>query len=173
MRKFILLFITITHCALSFGQVESMSYEDANPGALHVYINTASDSAYLRSFIGDFDKSDIVRIKEFLNSSFVAENRNSPNTLGQHNWLLLDSLDKVLGDRRYICYLTTGDTTEIKYGTVLENEVTRPLILLVDQNHGFPCQMAVSWYATALEERIRKAEEELKKQTMPNTSHEK
>ena len=141
MKYLFLLFIFATLATSALAQERAMTYAEANPGILTVTLDLRSDSAHLRSYIGEFTPEEAARLKAFVNSSFVRENRFSKEKYGHHNRLLMDSLTNVLDRPIETCTFTAGSVQVCTFNTPLENEVIKPLIVLVKQNHHV-CQMA-------------------------------
>lgn len=119
-----------------------MSYEEAHPGILKVFIDVSSDTAHLKSFIGEFDENDIATLRTFLNRPDVLELGKRSGHPTNETWLQIDSLFSNLLDKGIDpCKLTCSDTSHALFHSVLENEVIRPLILLVNKNYDV-CQMS-------------------------------
>lgn len=122
-------------------QNKPMTYAEANPGVLHVYIDVSSDTAHLKSLIGKFSKNDVEKLKAFLKSAEALELQNQPaDLLGGRVHQVEEMLSKTLNRKTDPCRMMASDTSYAIFNSPIENEVIRPLILWVKKNY-YMCQM--------------------------------
>ena len=138
MNKLLLFLLLPT---LSFGQKQATTYAAANPGVLSVMIDLSSDTAHLYSLIGTFDNNDVSKLKTFLNSREALDlQRHSGGADGHTAAQVENLLHKVLNRTINPCRIVASDTSYAVFNSPLENEVIRPLILLVKKSYPM-CQM--------------------------------
>jgi hypothetical protein len=135
----LLLFLLLP--TLTFAQKQDMTYAEANPGVLSVFIDVSSDTAHLKSLIGEFDKNEISKLKNFLNSFETLILQNHSWDSYENTATLVDSLLlKLLNRKIDPCKIIASDTSYAVFNSPLENEVIRPLILWVERYY-YTCQM--------------------------------
>jgi len=99
-------------------------------------VDMRSDKQFLASFIGPVTKQKVKKLRTFLNSDFVKQNRNPAE--GKTNWVILDALEKIV--RIDECKSATFRPNDSDFKTALDIEITKPLLQLMRENSGI-CAM--------------------------------
>ena len=66
--KILFFYFSLICSVAAVAQNTPHSYAEANPGILHVILDVSSDSAHLKSLIGEFTAEDVLQLKAFFNN---------------------------------------------------------------------------------------------------------
>jgi hypothetical protein len=128
---------------LIFGQRQGMSYEEANPGVPKVYLDLRNDSTHLRSLIGKYDSSDLLKLKTFFKNPSSLKCGDIWKDSSKINFSdAEDILSNLLGRKINLCYIVASHTAYAVSSSVLGYEIIRSLISWA-KDCNFLCQMEV------------------------------
>jgi hypothetical protein len=96
-------------------------------------VDMRSDKQFLASFIGPVTKQKVKKLRTFLNSDFVKQNRSIQGK-EKTNWVILDALEKIM--RIDECKAATFRPNDSDFKTALDIEITKPLLQLMRENSG-------------------------------------
>lgn len=135
------LLVTLIFPMLIFSQRKAMTYADANPGILKVYLDVRNDSLHLVSLIGKFDRSDVLKLKNFLsnpNCLKCGDSLQDSRIIGFVE--ARDILSNLLGREIDLCHIVASDTSYIHNDSEVGKEILLPLIVWA-KKCDFICQM--------------------------------